>query len=49
MKAALDAPTADADRECLYVDHIREGLRQAETGEFASEAEIATAFARWRK
>ncbi len=30
-------------------DHIKEGLRQAEAGEFATEAEIAAAFARWRK
>ncbi len=30
------------------VDHIKEGLRQAEAGEFATDAKIAMAFARWR-
>jgi predicted transcriptional regulator len=28
--------------------HIGEGLRQADAGEFASEAEVRAAFARWR-
>jgi predicted transcriptional regulator len=28
--------------------HIEEGLRQADAGEFASEAEVSEAFARWR-
>lgn len=27
--------------------HIREGLRQAEAGEFASDEEVAAAFDRW--
>jgi len=31
------------------VEHVKEGLRQAEAGEFATDAEIATAFARWRQ
>ena len=31
------------------VAHIEEGLRQADAGEFASEAEVAEAFARWRR
>jgi predicted transcriptional regulator len=31
------------------VAHIEEGLRQANAGEFASEAEVADAFARWRR
>jgi predicted transcriptional regulator len=31
------------------IDHIKEGIRQADAGEFASEAEVAAAFARWRK
>jgi predicted transcriptional regulator len=30
------------------VEHIEEGMRQAEAGEFASEAEVRAAFARWR-
>ena len=29
--------------------HIREGLRQAEAREFASNAEVARAFKKWRK
>ena len=28
------------------IDHIKEGLRQAEAGEFATEAEVEKAFAR---
>jgi len=31
------------------LEHIREGLRQAEAGEFASEDEVRQAFARWRR
>lgn len=31
------------------VAHIKEGLRQAEAGEFAKESEVVAAFARWRK
>jgi predicted transcriptional regulator len=31
------------------VDHIREGLRQADAGEFAGEAEMKKAFSRRRK
>jgi RHH-type rel operon transcriptional repressor/antitoxin RelB len=30
-----------------HAEHIEEGLRQAEAGEFASEEEVAQAFARW--
>jgi predicted transcriptional regulator len=40
----------------LYLDvhrwqlaHIQEGLRQANAGDFAAEAEVASAFAKWRK
>ncbi len=29
------------------LDHIKEGLRQADAGEFASDEEVAAAFARW--
>jgi predicted transcriptional regulator len=29
--------------------HIKEGVRQAKAGKFASDAEVASAFARWRK
>ena len=28
--------------------HVAEGLRQADDGHFASDAEVATAFSRWR-
>ncbi|NEP87649.1 MAG: CopG family transcriptional regulator [Okeania sp. SIO2C2] len=31
------------------VEHIKEGLRQADAGEFASDEEIAAALARWRQ
>ena len=30
-------------------EHIKEGLRQAKGGKFATGAEVAAAFARWRK
>ena len=30
------------------VEHIKEGLRQADAGEFASDEEVAAALARWR-
>ena len=29
--------------------HIKEGLRQANAGEFAKDADVAAAFRRWRK
>lgn len=29
--------------------HIKEGLRQADTGRFAKDSDVAAAFARWRK
>jgi RHH-type rel operon transcriptional repressor/antitoxin RelB len=31
------------------IEHIREGIRQADAGRFASKAEVAAAFARRRK
>ena len=30
-----------------HLAHIREGVRQADAGEFASDEEVAAAFARW--
>ena len=30
------------------LDHIQEGLRQAEAGEFASDDEVEAAFDRWK-
>lgn len=29
--------------------HIKEGLRQADAGEFAKDSEVSAAFAKWRK
>lgn len=29
--------------------HLEEGLRQAKAGNFATDSEVAAAFARWRK
>jgi predicted transcriptional regulator len=31
------------------VEHIRDGLREAEAGAFASDDEVAGAYARWRE
>lgn len=31
------------------VEHINEGLRQADTGRFAKPSEVRKAFAKWRK
>lgn len=31
------------------IEHIKEGLRQADAGEFASDDEVAGAFAKWRR
>jgi predicted transcriptional regulator len=31
------------------IEHIQEGIRQAEAGEFATEAEVQAAFNRWQK
>lgn len=31
------------------VEHIREGLRQADAGRFAGQEEVTRAFAKWRK
>lgn len=30
-------------------DHIKKGLRQAESGHFAKDGEVTAAFANWRK
>jgi predicted transcriptional regulator len=30
------------------IGHIEEGLRQAQAGEFATDEEVAAAYARWR-
>jgi RHH-type rel operon transcriptional repressor/antitoxin RelB len=31
------------------IEHIKEGIRQADAGQFGSDAAVATAFSRWRK
>jgi len=31
------------------IAHIEEGLRQADAGEFATDEDVAAAFAKWRK
>ena len=43
-----EAIDAYLDVQRWQVDHIAEGLRQAEAGEFASDEEVEAAFARWR-
>ena len=44
-----DAIEAYVEVHGWQIDHIRQGLREAEAGEFASEAEVKKAFKRWRK
>jgi predicted transcriptional regulator len=44
-----EALAAYLELHAWQVAHIEEGLRQADAGEFASEAEVADAFARWRR
>jgi predicted transcriptional regulator len=44
-----EAVSAYLDTHRWQIDHIKEGLRQADAGEFATEAEVAAALRRWRK
>jgi RHH-type rel operon transcriptional repressor/antitoxin RelB len=44
-----EAIDAYLDVHQWQIEHIREGIRQADAGEFASEAQVAAAFARRRK
>jgi predicted transcriptional regulator len=44
-----EALSAYLDLQAWQVEHIEEGMRQADAGEFASEAEVRAAFARWRR
>ena len=44
-----EAIEAYLDIHRWQADHIREGLRQADAGEFASEAEMKATFSRRRK
>jgi len=44
-----EAIEAYLDVQRWQIDHIREGLRQTDAGEFATEAEMKTTFSRRRK
>ena len=44
-----EAESAYLDLHAWQRAHIEEGLRQADAGAFASEAEVREAFARWRR
>jgi len=44
-----EAIEAYLDVQRWQMDHIREGLRQANAGEFATESEMKTTFSRRRK
>ena len=44
-----DAIDAYLETHRWHIEHIKEGLRQAKAGEFASEGEVKAAFAKWRK
>jgi predicted transcriptional regulator len=44
-----EALSAYLELHAWQLEHIKEGMRQADAGEFASEAEVRAAFARWRR
>jgi len=44
-----DAVNAYLDLHAWQRAHIEEGVRQADAGEFASDAKVGEAFARWRR
>jgi len=44
-----EAVSAYVETHRWQIDQIKEGLRQANAGEFATEAEVAATFQRWRK
>ena len=44
-----EALNAYLELHAWQLEHIEEGMRQADAGEFASEAEVRAAFARWRR
>ena len=46
LKEAVDAYL---DAHAWQIEHIKKGLKQAEAGEFASDRQVAKAFARWRR
>ncbi|GHS91516.1 hypothetical protein AGMMS49957_18330 [Synergistales bacterium] len=37
------------DLQEWQLEHIQEGIRQADNGEFASDEEVEATFARWRQ
>lgn len=37
------------DLNMWQIEHIKKGLRQAESGHFAKESEVSLALAKWRK
>jgi RHH-type rel operon transcriptional repressor/antitoxin RelB len=44
-----EAIDAYLDVQKWQIEHIKEGIRQADAGEFATDAEVAAVFSRWRK
>ena len=44
-----EAIDAYLDVHQWQIEHVNEGIRQADAGEFATDAEVAAAFSRWRK
>jgi RHH-type transcriptional regulator, rel operon repressor / antitoxin RelB len=44
-----EALAAYLDMHAWQIEHVKEGLRQADAGEFATEDEVAAALARWRR
>jgi len=44
-----EAIDAYLDAHQWQIEHIKKGLRQAQAGQFASEKDVAKAFARWRR
>ncbi len=44
-----EAIDAYLDVHQWQLEHIQEGIRQADAGDFASDAAVAAAFSRWRK
>jgi len=44
-----EAIDAYLDAHQWQIEHIKNGLRQAKAGQFATEKEVARAFARWRR
>jgi predicted transcriptional regulator len=44
-----EAIDAYLDVHRWQIEHIKEGVRQADAGQFANDSEVASAFSRWRK